>query len=47
MGICVFYFLGREGIKHLFPGKRMLSKQMLQLHVQQAIDLILAGVQPS
>lgn len=47
MGICVFYFLGREGIKHLFPGKRMLSKQILQLHVQQAIDLILAGVQPS
>lgn len=44
MGICVFYFLGREGIKHLFPGKRMLSKQMLELHVQQALDLILAGV---
>lgn len=45
MGICVFYFLGREGIKHLFPGKRMLSKQMLELHVQQALGLILAGVQ--
>lgn len=45
MGICVFYFLGREGIKHLFPGKQMLSKQMLELHVQQALDLILAGVQ--
>ena len=47
MGICVFYFLGREGIKHLFPGQRMLSKSMLELHVQQAIDLILAGVQPT
>ena len=46
MGICVFYFLGREGIKHLFPGQQMLSKLMLELHVQQAIDLILAGVQP-
>ncbi|MBW4644493.1 MAG: TetR/AcrR family transcriptional regulator [Goleter apudmare HA4340-LM2] len=46
IGICVFYFIGREGMKHLFPGKRMLGKQMLELHVQQALDLILAGVQP-
>ena len=43
----VFVFLGREGIKHLFPGQRMLNKPMLELHVQQAIDLILAGVQPT
>lgn len=45
IGICVFYFIGREGMQHLFPGKRMLGKQMLELHVQQALDLILAGVQ--
>lgn len=44
IGICVFYFLSREGLKHLFPGKKMFSKQMLELHVQQSIELILAGV---
>jgi len=46
MGICVFYFLGRENIKHLFPGKRMLSKKRLEQHIQQAIALIMAGVRP-
>lgn len=45
IGICVFYFLGQEGIKHYFPGQRMLGKQMLELHTQQALVLILAGVQ--
>ena len=44
MGICVFYFLSREGLRHLFPGKRMLGKQMLELHTQQSIELIMAGV---
>ncbi|VEP13536.1 Transcriptional regulator [Hyella patelloides LEGE 07179] len=44
IGICVFYFLSREGLKHLFPGKRMLGKQMLELHTQQSIELIMAGV---
>lgn len=46
IGICVFYFLSREGLGHLFPGKRMLGKQMLELHTQQAIELIMAGVRP-
>lgn len=46
MGICVFYFLSREGLRHLFPGKRMLGKQMLELHTQQSIELIMAGVRP-
>jgi TetR/AcrR family transcriptional regulator len=45
IGICVFYFLSREGLKHLFPGKQMLGKQMLELHTQQSIKLIMAGVQ--
>lgn len=44
MDICVFYFLSREGLRHLFPGKRMLGKQMLELHAQQSIELIMAGV---
>ena len=45
IGICVFYFLSREGLKHLFPSKQMLGKQMLELHIQQSIELIMAGVQ--
>ena len=44
IGVCVFYFLSREGLAHLFPGKRMLGKQMLELHTQQSIELIMAGV---
>ena len=47
IGICVFYFLSREGLKHLFPGKNMFGKQMLELHVQQSIELIMAGVRHS
>lgn len=47
IGICVFYFLSREGLRHLFPGKKMLGKQMLELHTQQSIELIMAAVQPS
>ena len=44
IGVCVFYFLSREGLAHLFPGKQMLGKQMLELHTQQSIELIMAGV---
>ncbi|WP_216595728.1 hypothetical protein [Myxosarcina sp. GI1] len=44
IGICVFYFLSREGLSHIYPGKQMLGKQMLELHTQQAIELIMAGV---
>ncbi|MGB3637492.1 MAG: TetR/AcrR family transcriptional regulator [Rivularia sp. (in: cyanobacteria)] len=47
IGICVFYFLSREGLKHLFPGKKMFGKQMLELHIQQSIELIMAGVRHS
>ena len=47
IGICVFYFLSREGLSHLFPGERMLGKQMLELHIQQSIELIMAGVRRS
>lgn len=44
IGVCVFYFLSREGLGHLFPGQQMLGKQMLELHIQQSIELIMAGV---
>ena len=44
IGVCVFYFLSREGLGRLFPGKQMLGKQMLELHTQQSIKLIMAGV---
>jgi TetR/AcrR family transcriptional regulator len=45
IGICVFYFLSREGLRHLFPGQQMLGKQMLELHVRQSIELIMGGIQ--
>lgn len=46
MGTCIFYFGAHENIKPLWPGKRMLSKPMLEQHAQQALDFILAGVRP-
>ncbi|MFH7029874.1 MAG: TetR family transcriptional regulator [Heteroscytonema crispum UTEX LB 1556] len=44
VGTCVFYFSAHENIKFLWSGKRMLSKEMLEQHTQEAIALILAGV---
>jgi len=44
IGICVFYFVGQENLKHHWAGKNMLSQEMMEKHSQEAIDLILAGV---
>jgi TetR/AcrR family transcriptional regulator len=44
VGTCVFYFSAHENIKFLWSGKRMLSKEMLEQHTQEAIAFILAGV---
>jgi len=44
LGTCVFYFGARENIKHLWKGKRLLSKEMLEQHTQEALSLVLAGV---
>lgn len=44
LGACVFYFGALENIKHLWPGRRMLSKEMLLQHSQEALNFVLAGV---
>ena len=44
IGTCVHYFTCLENIKHLWPGKKMLGKEMLQQHDQEAMDMILAGI---
>lgn len=47
MGTCLFYFIGAGNIQQFPQGKRLLSKAMLEKHTQEAIALILAGVQQS
>lgn len=44
MGICLFYFIGVGNIQQFAPGKRLLSKPMLEQHTEEAIALIMAGV---
>jgi TetR/AcrR family transcriptional regulator len=44
VGICAFYFVSQNNLKYLYPGKRALSKEMLDLHKQEALALIAAGV---
>jgi TetR/AcrR family transcriptional regulator len=44
IGTCAFYFIALENIKFLWPGKRMLGKEMMQHHAQEAMDMILAGI---
>ncbi|MFQ4143716.1 TetR/AcrR family transcriptional regulator [Chlorogloeopsis sp. ULAP02] len=45
IGTCLFYFVGAGNIQQHPQGKRLLSKAMLEQHAQEAIALILAGVQ--
>lgn len=47
MGTCLFYFIGAGNIQQFPQGKRLLSRAMLKQHTQEAISLILAGVQQS
>ena len=44
VGACSFYFTAQENLKYLWPGKRLLGKELLQGHTQESIDLIMAGV---
>lgn len=44
VGACSFYFTAQENLKYLWPGKRLLGKELLQSHSQESIDLIMAGV---
>jgi TetR/AcrR family transcriptional regulator len=44
VGTCAFYFTAQENLKYLWPGKRLLGKDLLQGHAQESIDLIMAGI---
>jgi TetR/AcrR family transcriptional regulator len=44
VGTCTFYFTAQENLKYMWPGKRLLGKDLLQRHTQESIDLIMAGV---
>jgi len=45
MGACVFYFCARENVKHLWePGTDLLSPEMVEQHISEAADFVLAGV---
>jgi TetR/AcrR family transcriptional regulator len=44
VGTCAFYFTAQENLKYLWPGKRLLGKELLQGHAQESIDLIMAGI---
>jgi TetR/AcrR family transcriptional regulator len=44
VGACSFYFTAQENLKYLWPGKRLLGKELLQSHTQESLDLIMAGV---
>lgn len=44
VGSCAFYFITLENIKYLWPGKKMLGKEMTQQHAQSALDMVLAGI---
>ena len=44
VGLCSFYFCASENLKHLWPGKDMRSKVMIQQHEQEAVDMILRGL---
>jgi TetR/AcrR family transcriptional regulator len=44
VGTCVFYLAAFENVNHLWTGKQMLSKAMLEEHTQESVNFILAGV---
>ena len=44
VGACAFYFTAQENLKYLWPGKRLLGKDLLRSHAQESIDLIMAGI---
>lgn len=44
MGTCLFYFIGAGNIQQHPQGRRLLSKAMLEQHIQEVIAFTLAGV---
>jgi TetR/AcrR family transcriptional regulator len=44
VGSCAFYFIARENMKHMWPGKDLLSPEMIDRQSKEATNMILAGV---
>ncbi|HEY9775016.1 MAG TPA: TetR/AcrR family transcriptional regulator [Planktothrix sp.] len=44
VGACVFYFCSRENIKSLWPDKDILSPEMVNAHMDEAIRMIMNGL---
>lgn len=44
IGLSAFYFCANENLKHLWPGKLMLSEDMIEQHKTEATNLVMAGV---
>ena len=44
VGACAFYYTAQENLKYLWPGKRLLGRELLKSHAKESIDLIMAGI---
>jgi len=45
VGMCVFYVIARNNLSHLFPaGTDLLSRQMVDVHISEAIEMLMHGV---
>lgn len=44
LGTCLFYFMGYGNLRHLGSGQRLLSKALIEEHVEETIAFTLAGV---
>ena len=44
LGICSFYFDAHENLKYLDSNRQLLSAEMIQQQMEEAISLILAGI---
>ena len=44
IGMCSFYFCAHENLKHLWPGRKMMSEEMIEEHRREAIRMIMAAV---
>jgi len=44
LGVCTFYFNAHENLKYLDPKRQLLSEEAIDRQIQEAIDLIWAGI---
>jgi len=44
VGACVFYFCSRQNVKHLWADRDIMSPEMVQAHMDEALKLIMRGL---